>query len=659
MKQQGLNWKRHTGATHTTWLFLAAVLLMCTAVTGCTLSPTRAEPTAALPTRADVATIPVMPTVQPSPGGGEAGIPIAAATPTLAVASPTPGVDCTYAMQFVADVTIPDDTVLPAGTGFVKTWRIRNNGNCPWPAGTAWFFAGGYQMTGPDWIGVPVTAPGGTVDVSVNLMSPAEPGTYTGYWGLRLPGDQELEQRYFVRIVVPAPTATPAPATATPQPTQPTTVITNWRGEYFNNGSLVGQPVLVRDDAAVQFNWGEGAPAATLPADNFSVFWTRSLYFEGGTYRFYAYSDDGVRVWVDNVLLINEWHDATNVTHQRELALSAGMHSLRVEYYENRGLARIQFWWEHVDYYPNWRGEYWSNRHLSGQPTLVRDDSSVNFNWQRGAPAANLPGDNFSARWTRTMSLAEGTYRFHVVVDDGMRLTVDDNRVIDQWRDGSRRELEADVWLEEGTHTLRVEYYEHTDQAVIQLWWERISGYPEWKGEYWSNRELSGRPVLVRNDRRIDFNWGLGAPAPTLPVDKFSARWTRELVFDDGLYRFYARVDDGIRLYVDGERIIDQWRDSSADRNYQADLILDDGSHTVKVEYYENHVNARVRVWFERIGARPTATSVPTNTPPPTAVPATATASPTPLPLATATSLPTNTPTATNTPTTTKTPATE
>ncbi len=60
--------------------------------------------------------------------------------------------------------------------------------------------------------------------------------------------------------------------------------------------------------------------------------------------------------------------------------------------------------------------------------------------------------------------------------------------------------------------TLRVEYYERTDYAVAKFWWERVSTpepdhFPDWKGEYWSNRHLEGSLTVVRNDRHIDFNW--------------------------------------------------------------------------------------------------------------------------------------------------------
>jgi hypothetical protein len=192
-----------------------------------------------------------------------------------------------------------------------------------------------------------------------------------------------------------------------------------------------------------------------------------------------------------------------------------------------------------------------------------------------------------------------------------------------------------------------VDYYDKTVNAVIALWWEKEpAGYPDWRGEYWSNNSLSGSPTLVRNDTKVEFNWDFNAPDPCLPVENFSARWTRIIDFGTaGLFRFYAQADDGIRILLDGQRILNQWHDSSGNQTYSADVTLG-GNHTIVVEYYEHLHLAHVKVWFARV--EPTAT--PT-VPPPTNTPM-ATASP--VPTNTPSPTPTHTPTPTNTPEPTK-----
>lgn len=423
---------------------------------------------------------------------------------------------------------------------------------------------------------------------------------------------------------LPPATVTPLPPMATPTSTTaplptavPTVVINNWRGEYYGNPTLSGQPALVRDDVAINFFWGDQAPAVGLPADAFSARWTRTVYLEGGQYRFYAASDDGVRVWLDGTIIIDQWHSATGSTYQQDQAVTAGNHTFRVEYYEDRGAAHVWFWWEKVGVYPDWRGEYWDNDQLAGPPALLRNDTNLNFNWGQGAPGNGLPADHFSARWTRDLTFTEDLYRFTLTVDDGARLYVDGQLVIDEWRIGPTRTVTADKWLAGGTHNLRLEYFENTGQALVALSWQRPTYFPDWKGEYWTNQNLQGAPAVIRNDAQVDFNWLGNAPAEGIPADHFSARWTRTIHFNDGRYRLYAIADDGIRVYIEGRLLIDEWHDSSGDVIYQVETTLSSDDRVV-IEYYNNTGNGRVRFWYERIGDLPTYTPTPPPTPQPT-----------------------------------------
>ncbi|MFN2155638.1 MAG: PA14 domain-containing protein [Anaerolineae bacterium] len=412
-----------------------------------------------------------------------------------------------------------------------------------------------------------------------------------------------------------APTSTPTSVpTSTPWPTA-TPVISDWRGEYFT-GELIGMPVLVRNDRAanggpgISFDWGQGTPAAGLPSDGFSARWTRTLQFDAGRYRFYATVDDGLRLYVDGELLIDSWRDGGQRDLTVERTLSAGAHNLRIEYYERSGVALVRVWWDRLNTYPDWKGEYWPNANLSGSPVVVRNDSKIDFDWRQGSPAANVPADRFSARWTRQASFEMGAYRFHVLTDDGVRLYVDNQLILDAWSDHNATWLSTDYALVGGNHTVRVEYYERIGNARITVSWEKVDAptYTDWKGEYWPNVKLSGSPVLVRNDRNPDgqlglrFDWKGNAPSPGLPVDGFSARWTRQVYFDGLTYRFHARVDDGVRLWVDDKLVLDDWSDHAL-HEVTGNLAIARGWHPVYVEYYERSGNAQVEVWWEQAQA--------------------------------------------------------
>jgi hypothetical protein len=264
--------------------------------------------------------------------------------------------------------------------------------------------------------------------------------------------------------------------TVMPTSTRPALI---WRGEYYNNTTFSGNPSVVRDDPAIDFQWQGGPAADRLPVDDFSVRWTGSWPFELGVYRFYAQVDDGIRVWVDEHLIIDQWHESSGALYSADVYLSTTSHRVRVEYFDAQGSAHVRLWWEHrgpdaVQAYPDWKGEYYDNTSLSGTPFLVVNERVLDFDWGTGIPASGMPGDDFGVRWTRTMSLGEGVYAFYARVDDGVRLWVDEAQLINHWQEGAAQTYSGEVYLREGEHVVRVEYYEHSGRAVIRVWWERL-----------------------------------------------------------------------------------------------------------------------------------------------------------------------------------------
>lgn len=92
--------------------------------------------------------------------------------------------------SFVEDVTIDDNTNITVNTAFTKTWRLKNVGSCTWTSGYQLVFDSGDQMSGPSsqQLTTGTVAPGQTIDVSVNLTAPSNPGTYKGNWKIKEPG---------------------------------------------------------------------------------------------------------------------------------------------------------------------------------------------------------------------------------------------------------------------------------------------------------------------------------------------------------------------------------------------------------------------------------------------------------------------------------------
>ncbi|MEK3673840.1 glycosyl hydrolase [Paenibacillus sp. FSL R10-2771] len=120
------------------------------------------------------------------------------------------------------------------------------------------------------------------------------------------------------------------------------------------------------------------------------------------------------------------------------------------------------------------------------------------------------------------------------------------------------------------------------------------------KGQYFGNTELSGKPLLTRNDNRIDFNWHGDSPAPGIGKDSFSVRWTGKIkpVYSEK-YTFTASSDDGIRVWIGGKLIIDSWKKQSGVSREGSITLTAATAYDIKVEYYENHGDASVRLMWQ------------------------------------------------------------
>jgi hypothetical protein len=322
---------------------------------------------------------------------------------------------------------------------------------------------------------------------------------------------------------VPALLVTRTPTRPVPTLTPPLAV-TDWRGEYFNNRDLAGAAVLVRNDQGLDFDWGTNSPGLGIPADNFSVRWTRSLSFGAGNYRFLARADDGVRVFVDNVAIIDEWHDG-DTTYSGNINLSGGSHAIRVEYFDHLGRAAVTVWWEDANSFSAWRGEYFTNRNLEGQPFMLRDDGGIDFNWGGGSPQAGIPADNFSVRWGRRVSFDGGRYRFTVVVNDGARLYVDGDLVIDQWREGSEQTFKAEKDLSDDKHDIRLDYFDRSGDARIKLSWDRISEPTATPSQTPSGATPTGQPGPTATSYSIPTPETI-RPSPSFTPVALTATWT-------------------------------------------------------------------------------------------------------------------------------------
>ena len=119
------------------------------------------------------------------------------------------------------------------------------------------------------------------------------------------------------------------------------------------------------------------------------------------------------------------------------------------------------------------------------------------------------------------------------------------------------------------------------------------------KGEYFNNQELQGQPADVRTDEQVNFDWGRYKPAPHVGENNFSVRWTGKLTpLESGTYRLGATADDGVRLYLDGQLLIDAWK-SNPTKTVTKEVNLEAGrAYDVRMEYYQYNREAIAKfVW--------------------------------------------------------------
>jgi hypothetical protein len=268
-----------------------------------------------------------------------------------------------------------------------------------------------------------------------------------------------------------------APAMAAP----PAQTASAWTGFYFSNMNLQGNPAFVRDDSNIDFVWGSWGPGGGIGGENFSVRWIRWLFMDNpGNWTLTTITDDGVRLWVDDRLVIDAWHDQPPTAHSVTLNLTQAFHLVRMEYFQHCCVAEAHF---RAQYTPApapqpttppadiWHGEYFDNPSLGGMPVLFRDDVNLNFDWGTAPPGIGISqGGNWSARWSSQRNMPNtGYYTVNATASDGVRVWVDDRILIDAWRDQTPTTYTAAVYLTQGQHRWRVEYYKHLGRAMLNM----------------------------------------------------------------------------------------------------------------------------------------------------------------------------------------------
>ncbi len=248
--------------------------------------------------------------------------------PPTATLTPVPDVigedGCTLQAAFVADVTVPDDTVMASGETFEKTWRLRNSGTCTWEAGTQLVFVGGEPLEGPPSISLGSVAPNQTLDVSGEFRAPTAAGTYRSDWRLQAPDGTRFGGIFFIRIVVAAaePTATPTEeptAEPSPEPGPPDLVVANL--EIDTDDPRQGMPMNVvatlrnngeRAAESVRWAWRLCPTCEFIEAPGVYTLQPGEQVVASMEYTFAGWSTYTTEAWVDSRETVAESNEENN-----------------------------------------------------------------------------------------------------------------------------------------------------------------------------------------------------------------------------------------------------------------------------------------------------------------------------------------------------------
>ena len=376
----------------------------------------------------------------------------------------------------------------------------------------------------------------------------------------------------------------------TVNPAAPGATGTGLTGQYYNDpdtGARFGTLVFTRTDATVNFTWGNDSPGPGVNIDKFSVRWTGQVLAPvTGNYTFSTVSNDGVRLWVNGQLVINNWtvHGTTTNT-SAAIALVAGVkYAITMEYFDNAGWGVAKLLWA----YPG------QAQTVIPQSRLYPAVASPNQ-----APVVNAGAD-------QTITLPSTASLTGTATDDGQpnppgTLTRTWSQVSGpgtvSFGDANAISTSA-AFSMSGAYVLRLTV---SDGAITVSDDVAVTVNPAapgatgtgLTGQYYNDPDTGARfgtLVFTRTDATVNFTWGNDSPGPGVNIDKFSVRWTGQVLAPvTGNYTFSTVSNDGVRLWVNGQLVINNWTVHGTTTNTSAAIALVAGvKYAITMEYFDN-----------------------------------------------------------------------
>jgi hypothetical protein len=385
--------------------------------------------------------------------------------------------------------------------------------------------------------------------------------------------------------------ANPAPTTGT-----------GLRAQFFNDagdGTYFTTSVLSRVDPVVDFTW-PASPGTGVQADNFSVQWLGQVQpTTSGDYIFSTESDEGVRLWLNNALIIDHWTSHSTATDNSvPIPLVANVpYDIRLEFFDAAGPAAIRLRWT-----------------PPGGPSQPIPQAHL-----YPAPPPNQP-PTVNAGADQTITLPNTAQLTGTVSDDGLPSP---GTLTYTWSKISGREESENVVVFSDPHSLITTVtFPASDVYVLRLTVSdgaltssddvtvTVNPAPNGTGllgQYYNDPTPANHfttLILSRIDPVINFDWGFSPPGAAMQNDIFTVRWTGKVqAVVSGAHVFTTAADDGVRLWINGQLVIDNWEDQAETTRDSAPITLVAGQfYDVRMEFYDNTEDAVARLFWSYPG---------------------------------------------------------
>jgi chitodextrinase len=351
---------------------------------------------------------------------------------------------------------------------------------------------------------------------------------------------------------------------------------------YYDNISRTGTKVAQIEET-IDVDFGAGEPAAGIAPTNYAVRWQGRIKARaGGKYTFALTHDDQAILYINGKRILGGGNN-TNAGREDTATIALRknqLYSIRVDYLHFNGDAKVQLAWDGPGFEKEVipaeafflaNGQRPADTRAPLPPrqlqALTKTHESVTLGWVGATDNVRVVGYDVFRDGTKLTTLGGGATRY---VDDGLEL-------------GTEYEYQVVAFDAAGNRSLPATLVVTTNETAPPT-----NGLT---GEYFNDTFLSGTPV-VRIDKVMNLNFGTGSPIAGIDPTTYSVRWTGQVLAPKTeRFTFHVTSDDGVRLKVNGQTLIERFSGTGPQSNFGFIDLVRGQKYDIQIEYL-NQVGA-------------------------------------------------------------------